>query len=73
MFRETRAMEIIAKCPRCHTQWALHSSAVDRRITCAQCGRLFKVPPLQEIPKAERIIRDAKSTLYVDEDGRTYG
>ena len=66
-------MNIIAKCPHCHSQWSLNGSAADRRITCGQCGCLFKIPPLSDIPKAERVIRDAKGTLFVDEDGRTYG
>jgi hypothetical protein len=66
-------MNIIAKCPRCGTAWSLDSSAADRRFNCGQCGRLFKVPAMKDVPKAERILRDAQAKLYIDEEGRTYG
>lgn len=66
-------MKIIAKCPQCQTTWELDSEAVDRRITCSQCHLLFKVPGLKEIPKAARVLHDAQSTVFIDEDGRTYG
>lgn len=47
--------------------------AADRRITCPECGIIFKVPKLDEVPKAARIIKQANSSLYVDEDGKIYG
>jgi hypothetical protein len=47
--------------------------AADRRITCPECGVIFKVPKLEEVPRAARIIKQANSSLYVDEDGKTYG
>lgn len=66
-------MEVIAKCPCCRAQWEMDESAVDRRVTCSQCGRLFKIPMLQEIPKATQVLRQARSCLFVDKDGHTYG
>jgi len=66
-------MQIIAKCPRCGSVWLLDSIAADRRITCGKCGRLFKVPKAEEVPKAAQTIEQAKGTIYVDEAGRTYG
>jgi transposase-like protein len=66
-------MNIIAQCPRCHSAWLLGVDAADRRIRCRSCRRLFKVPALDEVPKAVKIIKQAKGTIYVDEKGRTYG
>ena len=66
-------MQIIAQCPRCGTAWLLDSSAADRRIRCPKCGRLFKVPKLDEVPKAAKVIKQATGTIYVDEAGKTYG
>ncbi|MHC4644135.1 MAG: hypothetical protein ACYTBJ_01440 [Planctomycetota bacterium] len=65
-------MQIIARCPRCAGVWLLDSSAADRRITCRKCARLFKVPKLEDVPKAVTIIKGAKGTIYVDESGKTY-
>jgi hypothetical protein len=66
-------MQIIAQCPGCGCTWLLDSSAADRRIRCERCRRLFKVPKLADVPKAVRIIKQATGTIYVDEDGKTYG
>ena len=51
----------------------LDGSAADRRIRCHKCRILFKVPKLDEVPKAVKVIKHAKSTTYVDEAGKTYG
>jgi len=51
----------------------LDSSAADRRINCRKCGKIFKVPNLDEVPKATKVIKQAKGTIYVDETGKTYG
>ena len=67
------AMQIIARCPQCCNVWQLDSSAADRRIRCLKCGRLFKVPRSDELPKAAKVIELTKGTIYVDEAGRTYG
>ena len=66
-------MQIIAQCPRCRSARLLDSSAADRRIRCPKCGKLFKVPKLDEVPKAVKVIKQAKGTIYVDEAGKTYG
>jgi len=66
-------MQIIAKCPRCSNNWLLDSSAADKRIRCRKCGKLFKVPELAKVPKAVKVIRQAKGSIYVDEAGKTYG
>jgi len=66
-------MQIIARCPQCCGVWQLNSGAVDRRIRCRKCGRLFKVPRPDEMPKAAEVIEQSKGTVYVDQAGRTYG
>ena len=66
-------MQIIAQCPSCGSTWLLDGSAADRRINCRKCGKLFKVPKLEEVPKATKVIKQAKGTIYVDETGKTYG
>ena len=66
-------MQIIAQCPRCGGTRLLDSGAADRRISCRKCGRVFKVPKSDEVPKATEVIKRAKGTIYVDEAGNTYG
>ena len=66
-------MQIIAKCPSCGKSWLLDVSAGDRRIRCLTCRNLFKVPKLEEVPKAVRLINKAKGTIYVDQNGKTFG
>jgi len=66
-------MQIIAQCPKCGSRWVLDSSAADRRISCRKCHKLFKVPKLNELPKAVKVIKRAKGSIYVDQNGKTYG
>jgi predicted Zn finger-like uncharacterized protein len=66
-------MQIIAQCPKCGSAWGLDAAAADRRVRCPACRRLFKVPALSDVPKAVRVIDQAKGPLFVDEDGKTYG
>lgn len=66
-------MQIIAKCPECCRAWQLDGGAADRRMRCRGCGKLFKVPRSDELPKATEVIKQTKGTIYVDEAGRTYG
>ncbi len=66
-------MQIIAQCPLCGFYWSLDESAADIRMRCKNCNRLFKVPRLEEVPKAVKTIKGAKGTVYVDESGKTYG
>jgi uncharacterized Zn finger protein len=66
-------VQIIAKCPNCGKGWLLKAGTADCRVRCRYCGVLFKVPQLEEMPKAAEIIKRAKGQIYVDEDGNTYG
>jgi transposase-like protein len=68
-----QSMQIIAQCPRCGNSWLLDAGAADRRVKCRKCRRLFRVPKLGEVPKAIKVIKHARGTIYVDEAGRTYG
>jgi len=66
-------MQIIARCPRCASRWVLPSEMADTRQVCPKCGRLFKVPHLDEMPRAAEVIRRASAALFVDKQGKTYG
>ena len=66
-------VQIIAKCPKCGSVRLLGAAAADRRVRCLKCNRLFRVPKLDEVPKAVKIIKQSKGTIYVDQDGKTYG
>ena len=66
-------MQIIARCPWCGHTWRLKATAEDRRVPCLSCKRLFKVPHLDDLPKAKKIIEGASGQIHVDEKGRTYG
>ncbi len=66
-------MHIIAQCPGCGNSWLLDASAADRRMTCQNCSTLYKVPKLEEVPEAAKIVKNAKGTIYVDQKGNTYG
>jgi len=66
-------MHIIAQCPRCGYHWWLQRGHWDRRLRCRKCFRLLKVPDLTEVPEATAIVNQAKSELYVDDAGKTYG
>ena len=66
-------MQIIAQCPGCANNWLLTAASADKRVRCHKCHRLFRVPKLEEVPKAVKVIRRAKGAVYVDEAGNTYG
>jgi ribosomal protein S27AE len=66
-------MQIITQCPGCGNSWLLEESAADRRIRCDKCHLLFKVPKLEDVPRAVKIIKQAKGSIFVDQDGKTYG
>ena len=66
-------MQIFARCPFCNNNWSLDAQNIDKRITCKKCGRKFRVPKLDEVPKAEDMIKKAVNVVYVDESGKTYG
>ncbi|MHC4543985.1 MAG: hypothetical protein ACYTDW_06800 [Planctomycetota bacterium] len=73
LLEKVKPMQIMTKCPGCGSTWSLDSSAADRRIRCRKCSMLFKIPRLNEVPKAIKVIKHAKSTIYVDEAGKSYG
>jgi len=64
---------ILARCPRCGHVLKFKSEAADRRSWCIKCGRIFKIPPLDRMGKALKVIRNANATVFVDEEGNTYG
>ncbi|MBN2588261.1 MAG: hypothetical protein JXA96_00230 [Sedimentisphaerales bacterium] len=66
-------MQIIAQCPFCENSWILDDDHQDKRIRCKKCRRIFRVPKLDEIPKAADVIRESKSSVYVDESGKMFG
>jgi tRNA(Ile2) C34 agmatinyltransferase TiaS len=66
-------MQIIAQCPGCGSSWLLDASGADRRTRCRKCRKLFRIPSLEEVPKAVKVIKQAKGTIYVDQTGKTYG
>jgi len=66
-------MQIIAKCPACSQAMKLDESAADKRIRCLSCQRVFKVPGMDELNKAVRLLKISQGTVYVDEDGKIYG
>ncbi len=66
-------MKIIVQCPKCGSRWVLEEQAADRRKHCQKCGKMFKVPTLEEVSKAAELIGLAKTTVYVDSKGKIYG
>lgn len=66
-------MQIIAQCPSCGNSCLLDANDADRRIRCQKCRSLFKVPKLNELSKAVKVVKQAKGTIYVDHDGKIYG
>jgi len=66
-------MQIIAQCPGCGNNWLLNAGSADKRVRCRKCNRLFRIPKLEDVPKAVKVIKQAKGTVYVDEAGNTYG
>ena len=66
-------MEIIAQCPICSCTWLLDEGKADKRLYCTKCGRPFKIPMLEEVPKAKNVIEQAKGIVYVNERGKTFG
>jgi len=66
-------MQLLAKCPRCSEVLNLLLSDADKRKRCTKCGTLFKVPDLEHLQEALKVIKKAHTTIYVDEDGKSYG
>jgi len=70
---EIFSVQIAAQCPFCNKGWLLDEKAADCRVRCPACHKMFKLPKLEDLPKAVKIAKQAKGSLYVDEDGKTYG
>jgi len=66
-------LQIIAQCPSCGSSRLLDVSDADKRIRCGKCHLLFKVPKLEDVPRAVRIIKQTRGRIFVDQDGKTYG
>jgi len=66
-------MQIIASCPKCANRVCLSTDAADKRIRCPRCNWLLKIPRLEDLPEALRIIEQSKGTIYVDREGNVYG
>ncbi len=66
-------MKILAKCPSCCSNIELALGDADKRIRCPSCRFLFKVPDLDSLNKALKVIDGAQSTVYVDANGNLYG
>ena len=66
-------MQIIAQCPTCRSSWMFDEKHQDKRVRCKKCGQIYCVPKIDEVPKAAEIIRKSKSSVYVDESGKTFG
>jgi len=66
-------MRIIAQCPGCGNISLLPETAADHRMRCEKCHNMFKIPTLDQAPKAVKILKDADSTVYVDSEGNLYG
>lgn len=66
-------MRLLARCPDCGLEMNLYLEDADRRKRCRQCGRLFKVPALEQMHEALCLIRQAHTRVYVDEKGHVYG
>jgi len=73
LLKRVLLMQIIAQCPKCNNNWRLDAGAADRRVRCPKCRKLFKIPKLEDVPKATEVIRQVKGSVYVDESGKTYG
>lgn len=65
-------MKLQAKCPECGCVMQFDKSDADKRKRCQRCGRLFKVPELEMMKDALKIIEDAEVNVFVDEQGNTY-
>lgn len=65
-------MKLLAKCPVCRTVTELSMEHADKRIRCALCRRLFKVPDSGTLQHALDLLGQASSDVFVDEQGNLY-
>ena len=68
-----KKMQILVKCPKCGQRFYLNEQDVDKRKRCLRCRRLFKVPKLDQLDKALKVLDQANNDVFVDEQGKTYG
>lgn len=66
-------MRILTKCPKCREPIPLLISDADKRKRCTRCGRLFKVPDMDQLKEALDSLSQANTIVYVDENGNFYG
>lgn len=66
-------MKLLAKCPKCAQNIELTIDMADKRVRCRRCRNMFKVPDMGNLNKAMKILKKAKTTIYVDQDGKIYG
>ena len=66
-------MNILAKCPKCGRVIKFSPEKADTRTTCPKCAKKFKLPPLDQMDEAVKVIKNAKATVFVDQKGKTYG
>ncbi len=60
-------MELLAKCPRCGEVIHLKLGDADRRKRCTKCRSIFKVPDIDHLQEALKVIQKANTTIYVDQ------
>jgi hypothetical protein len=51
---------------------SLGADAADKRVRCPRCNWLLKIPRLEDLSEALRMVEQAKGTIYVDEEGKIY-
>jgi len=66
-------MQIIASCPKCANRVRLSDDAADKRLRCPRCRGVLKIPKLEDLPDALRLIKQSAGKIYVDEHGKVYG
>ncbi len=66
-------MRLLARCPDCGFEMTLLLEDADKRKRCRRCGRLFKVPTVEQMRMAIDLLEQAHSKVYVDEKGNVYG
>lgn len=66
-------MKVLAKCPQCKKLTEFGSHAADRRLRCAWCKTMIKIPPASELERSARLIRTDEGAIFIAEDGKLYG
>ena len=65
-------MKMQAKCPACAYVMTLEVLDADTRKRCPRCSRPFRVPELQTLKEAMKVLKTSCSNIFVDEQGNTY-